>query len=120
MKTRNDHAATFVVVGFLAVLAGAICILLAGANVGARSSGGRNISGVAYLSVFLIPVGAGLVLRRRVAAVLLSLASGGLGLWLGAVSVMLVPLPWGLLDIGLGLLLLYPAWVTWRGWRGLR
>jgi hypothetical protein len=117
---RGDYAVSFRILGCLSVLAGIICFLLFSANAKAKQIGGHDISSIIYFSFFFIPVGIGLLFLWRVAAVLLSVPTAILGIYMIGGSIISVPFPWLLLNILLSILLLFPSWATWRRWSDLR
>jgi len=71
-------------------------------------------------AVYFIPVGIGLLLQRRIAAILLSVPLLVAGFWLGIGSIFAVPFPFSLVNIAFGSVMLLPSWLTWRYWSTLR
>jgi hypothetical protein len=64
-------------------------------------------------------VGIGLLLLRKWAAILLSITSTSVGLWLIVGSLLHVPLPWMFINVGNGLGFFVPAVASYLCWRDL-
>lgn len=78
-----------------------------------------NSQEIVRILTFLIlstSVGVGLLYIRKWAAILFSLSTVAMALWLIIGSVLYVPFAFGLLNISLGILLFFPTVVTIRSW----
>jgi hypothetical protein len=78
-----------------------------------------NSEAIVRVSIFLLVstvVGVGLLFMRKWAALLFSLFTAVIALWLIIGSVLYVPFAWSLINISLGIPLLFPAAVTIRSW----
>ena len=67
------------------------------------------ITRVSVVTACVLAVGIGLLLLRKWAAVLFSVASASAGLWLIIGSILYVPFPWLFINLGNGLCLFVPA-----------
>jgi hypothetical protein len=114
-----DWKVVFRILGGLAILAAMLCVIAFFANSRARHSGGHDISSVIYLGAFFAVVGVGLLSLRKIAALLFCVPLVALGLSMIVGSIFQVPFPWLLINIGFGLVMLLPAWITFRGWGAL-
>src|SRR5437016_4256358 len=103
-SAKSDYPGTFEVLGFLSIVAGILCVVVFFANAKTKHNGGHDISDIIYFSFFFIPVGAGLIFKWRIAAVLLSLPLGVVAVWMVVGSIVSVPFPWLLLNIFFGAL----------------
>ena len=115
----DDWKVVFRVFGGLAILAAVLCVIAFFANIRARHSGGHDISSVIYLAVFFAIVGVGLLLLRKVAALLFCIPVFVLGVVLVFGSIFRVPFPWLLINVGYVILMFVPTWITFRGWGAL-
>jgi hypothetical protein len=105
--------------GILTLLAGLIVSLSLVGNQERVAVGGHDLASAAPVSISLIIIGVGLILHRKWAAVLLTVGSLTLAIWMIVGSILLVPLPWSLINIGIGSVLCLPAVITVRSWGDL-
>src|SRR5579872_1819356 len=97
--------------GVMSVVFSGICFLAASANRHTANLGGHNLAGFYWFGLFGLLIGCGLLARNFVAAWLFSGTTAIIGLWLVVGSIMKVPFPGLLINLGLGFLLLRPIWI---------
>ena len=83
------------------------------------STGGINLRSLSIPAAALIVVGTGLLFRRRSAALIATLGSFAVTLWVLVGSVLNVPMPWLLVMVALAGIALAPAFVILKNWRDL-
>jgi hypothetical protein len=105
--------------GVLAIALGTLALVAVVANVGKKGLGGHNLAPLAGVAVLSLLIGFGLLWHRKWAAVLFAVLLGGTGLWMGVMSIVRVPMPWLILNVGLACLLLAPGAVIVRRWSQL-
>lgn len=109
----------FRVIGCLLLVVAVVCGLLILANLHTASLGGRDLKPLALPAVIFCALGIGLLFRRKSAALLVVLGSVVWASWLFIGSIRQVPMPWLLLNVGFGLLILIPAVAIVKKWRVL-
>jgi hypothetical protein len=109
----------FRIFGLLLVGIGLLSLLAVAANVKTASLGGHDLSPAIAPSVFIIVVGVGLLLHHRWAAAIFAVISLGAGVAMGIGSLVTVPMPWSLINLGLAALIVLPAIVVIRRWSQL-
>jgi hypothetical protein len=110
----------FRIMGVLAILCGLLFLFLYLVNMNARKHGGHDLSGAIYFAIYWIPVGIGMLFLRRVFAVLITLPSVAMGLWLILGSIFHVSFPWLLINILYGCVFLIPGYLTIKAWNKLK
>jgi hypothetical protein len=110
---------SFRLFGVLALAFGALGLIINFANFVTTSQGGHNLLPFAGVALLSILIGIGLLLRHKWAAVLFAVILGSTGLWLGTTSIMRVPMPWLILNVGFACVLLLPSAVLVRRWSQL-
>ncbi|RYD68879.1 MAG: hypothetical protein EOP84_29540 [Verrucomicrobiaceae bacterium] len=101
------------------VLAGAASVAVYfGIRPGTR--GVADWSLIAYTGAMLAALGIAVILLWRWAVTLFSLWSFLFGVWFLWITLLHVPFPYELWNIGLGTLALFPAFLTYRVWNELR
>jgi hypothetical protein len=73
-----------------------------------------------WVAGVLLLLGIGTILLRRWAVLILSFASGLVGVWLAIGSIISVPFPWLLINVACGAVLLTPVICAIRSWSYLR
>lgn len=115
------HVDILRVYGGLTMVAGLIFMFMFFANRGAKALGGHDLSGFIYMGCYFTVLGIGLLFRLKIVAMLFSLTTGAVGLWLGVGSLpYLKETPAVLLNLFFAIPLLAPAWLTVRGWKALK
>jgi hypothetical protein len=107
------------IIGCVLLLLAVACVLLILANWHTASIGGRNLKPLEIPALAFFLLGVGLFLRRKSAALILVLGSVAWATWLLIGTVRLVPMPWLLLNVAFGVLVLIPAGVIVMKWRAL-
>jgi hypothetical protein len=109
----------FRVFGGFALAFGLLALAIIVANLGRGPLGGHNLLPFATAALLSLLVGVGLLLHRKWAAVLFAVILASTGLWMGIVSIVRVPMPWLILNVGLGCVLLVPGVIVVRRWSQL-
>lgn len=105
--------------GFIAITFGIVGLLVVAANLVRGSLGGHSLTALAGPSLLSIFIGIELLLRRKWAAIVFAAILGSTGLWMGIMSVMRVPMPWLIVNVGFACILLVPSAIVARGWSQL-
>ncbi len=107
------------VLGILMLALAVFSVLLYWSNTQARANGGRDLSPILFYFYVGVPIGVGLLLRRKWAAILLAIAcvivSGSLSIG----TVLYVPFPFWIINLALAVGLAMPAVGIWKCWSGL-
>ena len=107
------------IIGCVLLLLAVVCVSLILANWHTASIGGRDLKPLAIPALAFFLLGVGLFLRRKSAALILVLGSVAWATWLLIGTVRLVPMPWLLLNVAFGIIVLIPAGVIVMKWRAL-
>jgi hypothetical protein len=113
-----DSKFAFRLLGVLAILTAVLCVISFFVNSRASHSWAHDIFCVIF-GIFFATVGVGLLLLRKLAAVLLSVALAVLSLWMIFANILHVPFFYMLINICFAILMLLPAWITVSGWGAL-
>ena len=98
----------FRILGVLTLIIGFGHILLYFANAETRQHGGRDLSWTLWSGLLTVFISVCVMLLMRWAIILTSLCYVFLGGWLIVGSMLHVPFPWCLINIGIGLVFLIP------------
>jgi len=71
------------------------------------------------VALFSVLIGLGLLFHRKWAAALFAVILAIIGIWMGILSIVNVPLPWSILNVAFGCALLVPGVITVRCWSQL-
>ena len=85
-------------------------------NLPTRQEGGHNLSFLIVIIVLGTPLGIGLLLHRKWAAISFSVPLLLTGIWLIVGSLLTVAWPWAIINISLGIVLILPTVITYRRW----
>ena len=110
----------FKVLGLLCGLLSVLCVFGAFANRGVAALGGHDLSPALAIALPLMIIGIGLLLQRKWAAFLCSICCGAMSSWLFIGTLATVPMPWTLINVCFGLVLLLPCRLVWKHWPMLR
>jgi hypothetical protein len=100
---------TLRMIGCLLILLAIICVLLILANWHTASLGGRDLKPLALPALLFCFLGLGLLFRRKSAALLVVIGSIGWASWLIIGSIWSVPMPWLMMNVGFGIVILIPS-----------
>jgi len=109
----------FKVFGWLTIAFGLVTLIGVVANVSRKTLGGHDLTPLAIVAVLSIAIGLGLVFHRKWAAALFAVLLGGAGFWIGVMSILRVPMPWLILNVGLACALLAPSTLVVLRWSHL-
>ena len=109
----------FRVFGILALAFGVLGIVVVVANLGRGALGGHNLLPFCSVALLSVLTGFGLLFHRKWAAALFAVILTSIGLWMGILSIVKVPMPWSILNIAFGCVLLVPGVITFRCWSQL-
>jgi hypothetical protein len=109
----------FKIFGWLTIGFGSLAIVAILANQERRALGGHSLLPFASVAVLIVLIGVGLLFHRKWAAALFAVLLGGIGLWLATMSVVRVPMPWLILNLGLAFVLIVPGILIVRRWSQL-
>lgn len=108
------------ILGWCVIGVGVACAVAVMANARTRALGGRDISPLLLYTWIGLVTGIGLVLLRKWAALVLSILSLASGIALITGSIVAVPFPWVVLNIGFATTLFIPTLVTMYCWHELK
>ena len=101
--------------GIFALAFAALAIVAVIVTRSSASTGGHNLTPMAYMAAGAIVLGVGLLLHHKWAAIVFAALFGCAGLWVGVGSIGKVPFPWLFLNLAFGCVLLLPGIITaWR------
>lgn len=106
--------------GVLSCLYGLLSIALVGLNRYAAAHGGRDLHPLLAPAAFLLVIGAGLVCLARWAILVAALVMAVTGCIMGVGSIATVPMPYVLINICTGIVLVGLAVIAIVSWRDLR
>jgi hypothetical protein len=106
----------FRIFGSLALAFGVLGIIVVFANLGRGPLGGHSLVPFTSAALFSVLIGLGLLFHRKWAAVLFAVTLASIGMWMVILSIVKVPLPWLILNIAFGGVLLVPGVITVRCW----
>jgi hypothetical protein len=108
-------------IGYVTILFSALLLVLFGFNVHSRVYyHGPDYSFLGWLAAYTGFVGLGLVRRRKWAAILFVIPSFTSGILIGVGSLMRVPFPWMVVNVGVGLLLCWISLLLLGEWKKLK
>ena len=116
MTLRDSLDSMFRIYGLFLLLCGAAILLLVLSNLTLARSGGHDLRGGIPFVFFFFVLGIGLMRHHKWAVILFVLCSVGFALWLAIGSVLNVPFPWYLINIGVALFPLVPSVDMVRRW----
>ena len=115
----KENPVVMKVLGILMLALAVFSVLLYWSNTQARANGGRDLSPILFYFYVGVPIGVGLLLRRKWAAILLAIAcvivSGSLAIG----TVLYVPFPFWIINLALAVGLAMPAVGIWKCWSGV-
>lgn len=121
MKVRMNRSALYVrVLGVLTCLYGLASIALVGLNRYAAAHGGRDLSSLLAPAAVVLVIGAGLLCLARWAILVAALVMAIAGSVMGVGSIATVPMPYALINIFTGIVLVGLAAIAIVSWRDLR
>src|SRR5205085_8617060 len=98
----------FRVFGSLALAFGAVGLFVVLANLGRGSLGGHSLFPFTSVALLSILIGFGLVFHHKWAAALFAIILASIGIWMGILSIVKVPMPWSILNVAFACALLIP------------
>jgi hypothetical protein len=107
------------IIGGLLLLLAVICGLLILANWHTASLGGRSLTPLALPAALFCILGIGMLFRRKSAALIVVLGSVAWAVWLFIGTARLVPMPWSLMNVVAGIVVLVPAVLVVKKWNAL-
>lgn len=115
MSVGKVKMSVFRTFGIFTLAFAAVAIVAVIANRSSASTGGHNLTPMAYMAAVALVVGVGLLRHQKWAAILFAVLLGCAGLWVGVGSIGKVPFPWEFLNLAFGCVLLLPGAITvWR------
>jgi len=109
----------FKVFGWITIALGLVTLCGIAANLTRSTLGGHNLTPLTSVVVLSISIGLGLVFHQKWAAALFAILLGGAAFWIGTMSVLRVPMPWLILNVGLACALLAPSALVILRWSQL-